>query len=101
MYLQTYKNNLREKIINNRVSNFDKGIDQNGKIIADYPVIEKVGSSNFVDANGDINRLEKLKTKLEEQNPFYKFQIKYIPQRTNIYCEVCKELGIPPRLYNE
>ena len=101
MDLQDYKNNLRKKIINNDLSNFDKGLDQNGKIIADYPVIEKADSTSTIDANGDIERLQKIKQQLEQEHPFTRFQIKYILQRTNIYCELCKELGIVPRLYSE
>ncbi|WP_372364858.1 hypothetical protein [Candidatus Uabimicrobium sp. HlEnr_7] len=101
MNLQAYKNNLRKKILDNDLSNFDKGLDQNGKIIADYPVVERVGSTNIIDAKGDIDRLHEIKQQLEKEQPFTRFQIKYIPQRTNIYCELCKELGVVPRLYDE
>lgn len=101
MNLQTYKDNLRKKIINNNLSNFEKGLDQDGKIIADYPIIEKIGSTRIIDANGDLEELEKIKLQLEKEHPFTCFQIKYIPQRTNIYCELCKELGVAPRLYSE
>ena len=101
MNLQTYKSNLRKKILNNNLSSFDKGLDQNGKIIADYPVVERVGSTNIIDANGDIDRLREIKQQLEKEHPFIRFQIKYSPQRTTIYCDLCKELGVIPRLYSE
>lgn len=101
--LETYKKQLKQKMLaNEKLSCHEKGLSEDGIIIADYPVLEKILDSGAIDPNGRIDNggniilLQKKQKQLQKAYPFAKTIIRYLPIRAIVYKQCCKELGVRP-----